>query len=35
MRLFRHGSPGNEKPGIVNGSGEHFDVSAFGKDEGV
>jgi 2,4-didehydro-3-deoxy-L-rhamnonate hydrolase len=32
MRLFRYGAPGNEKPGIVNAAGEHFDVSAFGQD---
>ena len=32
MRLFRYGTAGNEKPGIVNAAGEHLDISAFGQD---
>jgi 2,4-didehydro-3-deoxy-L-rhamnonate hydrolase len=32
MKLFRYGAPGNEKPGVVNGQGEHCDVTAFGRD---
>jgi 2,4-didehydro-3-deoxy-L-rhamnonate hydrolase len=32
MKLFRYGLPGNEKPGILLGTGEHVDVSAFGED---
>ncbi|RYY22244.1 MAG: FAA hydrolase family protein [Chitinophagaceae bacterium] len=32
MKLFRYGTPGNEKPGIVNEKGEFIDVSAFGQD---
>lgn len=32
MKLIRHGSHGQEKPGIVNKNGERIDVSAFGED---
>ena len=32
MKLFRHGEPGQEKPGIVSAAGEHLDASAFGED---
>lgn len=32
MKLFRYGPPGLEKPGIINASGQHFDVSGFGSD---
>ncbi|MFI5156733.1 MAG: fumarylacetoacetate hydrolase family protein [Chitinophagales bacterium] len=32
MKLFRHGKSGNEKPGILSGSGNHLDLAAFGQD---
>ncbi len=32
MKLVRFGNPGQEKPGIVTGSGNRIDVSAFGED---
>lgn len=32
MKLFRHGKPGAERPGVMDNSGVHKDVSAFGKD---
>lgn len=33
MKLFRHGSEGQEKPGVVL-NGKHVDVSSFGEDFG-
>jgi len=32
MKLFRYGPPGEEKPGLVNHEGQHFDVSEFVDD---
>lgn len=32
LTLFRHGNPGNERPGIVAPDGKMLDVSAFGED---
>lgn len=32
LQLFRFGTPGQEKPGIVSSTGKHLDVSAFGED---
>jgi 2,4-didehydro-3-deoxy-L-rhamnonate hydrolase len=32
MKLFRHGLPGKEVPGILLKDGTHLDVSAFGED---
>ncbi len=32
MKLIRFGDPGEEKPGIVDASGDWLDVSAFGED---
>ncbi|MFQ5447415.1 MAG: fumarylacetoacetate hydrolase family protein, partial [Saprospiraceae bacterium] len=32
MKLIRFGSPGDEKPGIINRAGEYLDVSAYGED---
>jgi 2-keto-4-pentenoate hydratase/2-oxohepta-3-ene-1,7-dioic acid hydratase in catechol pathway len=32
MKLFRYGSPGQEKPGVIDGNGDHCDISGFGED---
>jgi 2,4-didehydro-3-deoxy-L-rhamnonate hydrolase len=32
LKLFRHGAPGQEQPGVVSSDGRHLDVSAFGED---
>lgn len=32
IRLFRFGSPDNEKPGVITAQGAYLDVSAFGED---
>jgi 2-keto-4-pentenoate hydratase/2-oxohepta-3-ene-1,7-dioic acid hydratase in catechol pathway len=31
-KLFRHGAPGQERPGVVSPDGRHLNVSAFGED---
>jgi 2,4-didehydro-3-deoxy-L-rhamnonate hydrolase len=34
MKLFRFGERGNERPGVLNDTGDAFDVSGFGEDYG-
>lgn len=34
MKMFRHGPPGSEKPGVILDDGRWIDVSAFGEDYG-
>jgi 2-keto-4-pentenoate hydratase/2-oxohepta-3-ene-1,7-dioic acid hydratase in catechol pathway len=32
MKLFRHGLPGEERPGVLLGDNDHRDISSFGQD---